>query len=142
MTCLSGRRRLGAGSLTAELVVIAPVIAFLGLVSLGFGRYEIARQQAIDAARAGAEAASIALTTDEARTSAEAAARPALAGHSSTCPEPDIETSTPALTPGSVVRVTVTCNVPLAELAVPGLPGAVAVSVTESAPIDGYRSVQ
>jgi len=43
----------GEGSLTVELVVLTPVIILFVLVALALGRFELAHEQVVDAARAG-----------------------------------------------------------------------------------------
>ena len=55
----SCRLRDDGGSLTVELVVLTPVLLIIALATLVFGRVSEARQQVVEAARAGAEAAAV-----------------------------------------------------------------------------------
>jgi Flp pilus assembly protein TadG len=137
----TGSRR-DAGSMAVELVVIAPVLALFAMLGLGLGRYELVREGVVDAARAGAQLASSAGNAGDAAASASTGAVATLAGQAVACPNPSVVTDTSAFVPGGVVRVTVTCQVPMADLGIPGFPGAMTIDVTESAPIDPYRSVQ
>jgi Flp pilus assembly protein TadG len=131
-----------SGSLTVELVVTAPVVALFALLGLALGRYELAREQMIDAARAGAQAASVSENAGDAVAAATSAATPVMAEHADACPSPAIATDTGAFRAGGSVRVTISCRVPVSDLGIPGLPGAMFVDVTETAPIDTYRVVQ
>ena len=135
MTTARGDER---GSLTVELVVLTPVLLIMALAMLAFGRVAEARQQVVGAARAGAEAASVA--PDVAR--AEAAAATGGDGSlSRSCVEPVVITDVGQFHPGGFVTVTVVCRVPLADVAIPGMPGSTVVTASSTAPIDPYRSV-
>ncbi len=127
--------------MTIEAVVLAPVLVLFALAALALGRFEMAREQVVAAARAGAEAASVMPDAASASTAAAAAATPALFGRSHTCSRLQVATGTSDFVPGGVVRVTVSCRVVLADLLVPGLPGGTTVIATERAPIDPYRVV-
>jgi len=130
------------GSFTVELVLLAPVLVVFALVAMGLGRYELAREQVIAAARAAAEAASVAPSAVQAQTSASLAVTQDIEGRNRTCTDTAIETDTTDFVPGGIVRVTITCEVNFADLMVPGLPGSATFSVVQVAPIDPYRSVQ
>jgi Flp pilus assembly protein TadG len=129
------------GSMTVELVVLAPVVVLFALMAVGLGRVEQARQELADAAHAGAEAASLVPVAGQASDAAAAAASPAVAGQAHVCAVPQITTDTSAFAPGGIVRVTVTCNVELSGLLLPGLPGTISLESTQSAPVDPYRSM-
>jgi len=129
------------GSLTVELVVLTPVLLLVVLVMATFGRVAEARQQVVEAARAGAEVASVQPDASDAQIEAELDASVGAAGHIRTCGGRTVTTDVSHFQPGGYVRVTVACRVPLADLAVPGMPGSTTVQATSTAPIDPYRSV-
>ena len=127
--------------MTVELAVLAPVLFLFVLVAVGLGRFEGARQEVADAAHAGADAASVVRGAAQAAGAAAQASSAALRDQAHMCVRPSVVTDTSSFVPGGSVRVTVDCHVDLADLLVPGLPGSVAVSATETAPIDPYRVV-
>jgi Flp pilus assembly protein TadG len=134
-------RRDERGSLTVELVVLTPVLLIMALAMLAFGRVAEARQQVVEAARAGAEAASIAPDVASAEAASEDAATGGDGSLSRTCTEPMVTTDASQFHPGGYVTVTVLCRVPLADVAIPGMPGSTLVTASSTAPIDPYRSV-
>lgn len=138
----SGSRERQRGSLSAEIVVLAPVVFLFVLAAVGLGRYESARQEVVDAARAGVQAASVVASPSAAPQAASDVVTPTLRDQSHMCADPTTLTDVSAFSAGGVVRVTVTCTVSMSDLLVPGLPGSVTVHVTESAPIDPFRVVQ
>ena len=73
------------GSLTVELVVLTPVIVLFVLLALGFGRFELAREQVVAAARAAAEAASVVPSAGDAQSAALTAATPIVANQAHSC---------------------------------------------------------
>lgn len=130
------------GSMTVELVVLVPVLVLFTLVAVGLGRYEGARQEVVDAAHAGAEAASLVPSAGQAGSVAQATALSELRGQPHMCPDPVVTTDVSAFVAGGSVRVSISCRVNLADLLVPGFPGGATVVATQSAPIDPYRVVQ
>ncbi|HZU79434.1 MAG TPA: TadE/TadG family type IV pilus assembly protein [Acidimicrobiales bacterium] len=134
-------RRDAQGGLTVELVLLAPVLILFALMALGLGRYELARQELADAARAGAEAASVVPSADQAAGAASSAVLAPLNGQSHMCAHPAVTTDSSGFAAGGDVRVTVSCRVDLSDLLVPGLPGGVDVSATQVAPVDPFREV-
>jgi Flp pilus assembly protein TadG len=130
------------GSLTVELVVLTPVVMLFVLLAMSLGRYELAREQVVGAARAAAEAASVAPSAGDAQAAALAAATPVVANQVHSCTQLNVTAETGDFAPGGSVRVVVTCQIDVADLLVPGVPGHTAVSAEVSAPIDPYRSVQ
>ena len=136
------RRRGDAGSLTVELVVLTPVLFIVALASLVLGRVSEARQQVVEASRAGAEAAAVVSIDGTAPQAAAAEAVVNLIGRTHTCAHVDIaEYSSHFVAGGSVaVTVTVACQVLLSDLAFPGIPGSTVVRSSASAPLDPYRS--
>jgi Flp pilus assembly protein TadG len=141
-THCSRRFRGQWGSMTVELVLLTPVLMLFILLAIGAGRYELAREQVVGAARSGAEAASVVPGPYEAQPAAESAVASDLAGVDNTCGSVQALTDTTEFRPGGSVRVTVRCRIDFGSLLVPGLPGSTTVTVTRSAPIDPYRSVQ
>jgi hypothetical protein len=131
-----------AGSLTIELIVLTPVILMFGMLALGLGRYELAREEIVGAARAAAEAASVEPSAAGAQSEALATATPALANQARTCTNVRVVTAINDFAPGGSVQVTVSCQVGFDDLFVPGLPGQATVQAVVSAPIDPFRSVQ
>jgi len=139
---MSPRARLDEkGSLTVELVVLTPVLLLVVLVVVAFGRVAEARQQVVEAARAGAEVASVQPDGAAAEQEAELEATVGTSDHALTCAAETVTTDISHFRPRGHVTVTVTCRVPLADLSVTGLPGSTTVQATSTAPIDPYRSV-
>jgi Flp pilus assembly protein TadG len=129
------------GSLTVELIALTPVLFVVGLTMLVFGRVSSARQQVVEAARAGAEAAAVSSNQSGAAWGAAVDASVGITHRTHTCPHPQIATDVSHFYPGGYVTVTVTCQVELSDIAVPGIPGSTTVQASSTAPIDPYRSV-
>jgi len=140
------QRRYGTsgenGSLTVELVVLTPVVVMFVLVTVAFGRFELAREQVVGAARAGAEAAAVVPSAADAQSAAFAAAAPVVANQAHTCTQLNVVTDTEHFVPGGYVGVAVSCQIDFSDLLIPGFPGHVVVHADVNAPIDPYRSVQ
>jgi Flp pilus assembly protein TadG len=126
------------GSASTELVVLTPLLVLMLLVVVAFGRIVSARLRVDDAAHQAARAASLARSAGEAQRQAHAAARAALASSGASCAHFTVTADTGAMTPGSVVRVTVACT---ADLGVSGLPAHVTVTRTAVSVTDMYRGV-
>ena len=129
------------GSLSVELVVLTPVLIFFVLVVLSMGRYELAREQVLGAARAAAQSAALSPSASQAQAAALGAAAPIVRNDLRSCTALQVVTDTSDFVPGGSVRVTVSCRVDYADLLVPGVPGGHAVQAEVTAPIDPYRSV-
>ncbi len=129
------------GSLTVELVVLTPVVLVVALAVVTFGRVAEARQQVIEAARAGAEAAAVEPGGASAGSAARSEATVGTTGHARTCSDRQVLTDSSHFYPGGFVTVTVVCQVPLADVALPGMPGTTSVRASSTAPIDPYRAV-
>jgi Flp pilus assembly protein TadG len=130
------------GSLVVELVVLTPIVFLFALTALIFGRVSEARQQVVEAARAGAEAAAVLPSAAQAQWGAAANAVIGIFDRTHTCAHAQVTTDTSHFAPGGYVRVTVVCQVTLSDISVPGLPGTTTERATATAPIDPYRSVQ
>jgi hypothetical protein len=129
------------GSLTVELVALTPAVFLFALMLLMFGRVADAHQQVAEAARSGAQTASVQPDAAQAIQGATSAATTGLLGQAHLCVGEQVVTDTSRFDPGGLVRVTVECQVRLSDLAVPGVPGTTTVRATSTAPIDPYRSV-
>lgn len=129
------------GSLTVELVVLTPVVVMFALATLAFGRFSQARQQVVEAAQAGAQAAAIGSDATDAQQAAKTAASTGILASDHSCAHPQISTNVDHFAPGGYVVVQVICHVELSDLLVPGLPGETTVQASSTAPIDPYRSV-
>jgi hypothetical protein len=129
------------GSMTVELIVLAPVIGLFLLVSLALGRYSLAREQVVGGARAAADAVAAAGSRAQAQQSAVAAAMPVLQTHHS-CAAPIVTVDSASFAPGALVRVSVSCRVAFSDLGLPGFPGSTTVDAVQTAAIDPYRSIQ
>jgi Flp pilus assembly protein TadG len=135
-------RPADGGSLTVELVVLAPVVVMFALLALALGRFELAREQVVGAARAAAEAASVVPSAVDAQSAALTAATPAVANQLHSCTHMNVVTETENFYPGGSVEVIVSCQIDFSDLLVPGLPGHIEVRAVMKAPIDSFRSVQ
>jgi Flp pilus assembly protein TadG len=129
------------GSLMVEMVVMTPVVFILALTILVFGRVSEARQQVVEASRAGAQAAAVLPSAANAQWGAAANAVVGVFGQAHTCAHAQIHTDVSHFYPGGYVTVTVVCQVDLSDLSVPGIPGSTSVRASATAPIDPYRSV-
>ena len=129
------------GSLTVELVVLTPVLVVVALAILVFGRMSEARQQVVEASRAGAEAAAVLPTVGTAQWVGAINAVVNLIGRTHTCAHVTITTDTSHFVAGGTVTVHVACQVLLSDIGFPGVPGSTVVRSSATAPLDPYRSV-
>lgn len=135
------RLRLHSERGAAETVEAAIWITVLvAVVLLGVGASQILRaDSSVDgAASAGARAAALARTSDEAQQAGQDAVTGSLG---SRCQQMTVNVDASELTsnvPGAAVRVTVQCSMSM-SVAVPGLPGHLTVTRTELFPVDSYR---
>lgn len=135
------RQRDDRASLVVELVVLTPVLLIVLLATLVFGRVTEARQQVVEAARAGAEAAAVLPTAGTAQWVGPINAVIDLLGRSHTCAHPVITMDTSHFVPGGYVTAHVSCVVLLSDLGFPGLPGSTTVTASSTAPLDPFRAV-
>jgi Flp pilus assembly protein TadG len=132
--------RAERGSVTAEAVLIAPVLVMLLVfVAVVVHRGVDARLRLDDAAHQAARAASLQRTPAAANTAAQATATSALAHAGLVCRNGAVTTSTSA-SPGSTVVVSVNCTVDFGQALILGVPGSRTLSATASEVIDTYRS--
>jgi hypothetical protein len=111
------------------------------MASLVFGRVTEARQQVVEASRAGAEAAAVLPTVGTAQWVGAMNAVIDLIDRTHTCSQVFITTDTSDFVAGGSVTVHVACRVLLSDLSVPGLPGSTIVQASATAPLDPFRSV-
>jgi len=147
MTTLSRalqRRASGdRGSLTLEMVVLAPGLLLLLSFAVFVGRVTTTGQAVEQAAAAAARTASIARTAGTAQSTATEAARTTLTQQNITCTSTtvSVDTSGFARPVGTAATVTasVTCVLDLSSLG-PGIPGTRTLTGTAVSPLDTYRS--
>lgn len=133
--------RADRGSVTLELVVLAPALVLTLLLAIAAGRIAQAHQAVEAAARDAARQASIARDPTTARTAALTSAQASLAREGLHCrPDVIVNTSGFAQPIGQPATVTahVTCTVQLADIAAAGVP-ATTVTATFASPLDPYR---
>jgi Flp pilus assembly protein TadG len=142
MTALLGRLgRNDQGSVTAELVLLTPLLILILLFVVALGRLAGARLNVDGAAAQAARAASIARDPTTAAAVAQQTATAALGSDHVTCAQLTVNTDTTQFAPGGSVAVTVTCTVGLSDLTGLRLPASESVSARASSVIDTYRSV-
>ncbi len=118
---------------------MTPVLVLFWFLAATFSAVTTAHQRVEEAARAGAQAASVAPDRAGAAAAASAMAQSGLDGDRS-CARVSVHTATADFGPGGSVTVTVTCGVDFGGMAAPGLPAAVAVSASATSPVDRYRA--
>jgi Flp pilus assembly protein TadG len=132
--------RAERGSVTAEAVLVAPVLVMLLVfVAVVVHRGVDARLRLDDAAHQAARAASLQRTPAAAAAAAEATATSALAHAGLICRDAAVSTTTSSR-PGSTVVVSVRCIVDFGQAFVLGVPGSRTLSATAAEVIDTYRS--
>ena len=129
------------GSATAELVVLAPVLAAILLFLVGLGRLAWSESQVNDAVRAAAQAGVVASTPAGAVSAARAAALDSLSADHISCVSPDVSVDVSRFVPGGQLRVELTCAVSLSDVALPGVPGSRTLSASLVAPVETYRGI-
>lgn len=129
------------GSISVQLLVLAPVVIALLCLVVGLGRIADADGQVTGAARDAARAASLTRTPTDARVAARQAAAGDVHGAGIDCRPLRVTTDTVGFTPGGIVRVTVSCTAGLGGLALAGLPGAKTLSATAAAPLSTFSRV-
>jgi Flp pilus assembly protein TadG len=133
-------RRDESGSVTAELVLLTPLLILLLLFVVALGRLAGARLDVDGAAAQAARAASIARDPATATAMAQQTAAAALGSDDVSCAQLHVSTDTTQFTPGGSVAVTVTCSVSLSDLSGLRLPVSESLSSRFVAVIDQYRN--
>ncbi len=130
-----------AGSASAELVLVTPLLlAVLGAAFFA-GRLVLARQAVDDAARTALQAA---VTMPDGRAASAVAALTALdeIGHDGgLCARLSTVTDTSQFVAGGRLYVRVSCVVPFSNLAFAGVPGSVTLAAVRGGDIEPYREV-
>src|SRR6478609_7685362 len=93
------------GSMTTELVVLAPIMIVLLLLVVGLGRYAHGKQLVEQAAAAAARAASLTSTATQATSRAQRAAAGSLGDAGVSCGGMTTTVDTGSFRPGGVVAV-------------------------------------
>lgn len=132
------------GSVSLELVIIAPALLLILAVAIYAGRVSTAGQTVEQAASAAARTASIARTGPAAQSTATTTARTTLTQQGLGCTSTTITVDTAGfVTPvgaPAAVTVTVTCVLNTGDVAFPGIPGSQTLTGTAVSPLDSYRS--
>jgi TadE-like protein len=118
--------------------VLAPVLVLFVLLTIAFGRVEVAKTQLVASARAGAEAAAV--SSPSQAFAASVAAASAASGSQTLCTRFEVQPDLSDFAPGGEVAVTVSCSIDWSSLGAPGLSGVTRVSATQTAPVDKYRT--
>jgi Flp pilus assembly protein TadG len=139
MIGIGQRRACDDGLYTVELVLWTPALVLLAMLAVTAGRIVSANNQAVEASRDAARAASLSFTMPQARAAANTAARDALGRADITCTSLRV-TITGSVRPGGVVTAQVWCTADLHDIALPGVPGAKTLTGSSSAPIEITRS--
>ncbi|WP_276779428.1 TadE family protein [Actinomyces gerencseriae] len=132
---LGAPRRREDGSMSVEMVVLAPILLMVVLVAVAGGRYVSAEGMTQAAARDAARAASI----ERSAPAAQAAANETLASAQTASGDCSASTSTADFARGGSVTARVTCRVELSDLGLVFLPGATSISAQATAPVDTLR---
>jgi Flp pilus assembly protein TadG len=140
---MTPRWRAQDGSLTLELVILAPAILFILALVIAGGRVVIADQAVTQAASQAARDASLQPTPTAATATARSRADSVLDGQGLGCSPQAVTVNAAALAapagqPGNV-SVTVRCTVKWSDLGVPG-PGTRTLSATGTAPVDTWTA--
>ena len=135
--------RVDRGSVTVEMVLIAPALLALLMLTVLAGRIVLAGGTVEQVAAGGARAASLARSPAEATTTATGAVRRSIAEQNLQCQHVSVSVDTagfrsPLGQPASVA-VTVSCQVRLSDLALPGAPGSRTLTDRAVSPLDPYR---
>lgn len=138
---MTGTHRTESGSVTLELVVLAPALILTLLLAIAAGRIAQAHQAVEAAARDAARQASIARDPATARTAALTSARTSLAREGLHC-RPHVTVSTDGFArpigQPAIVTAHVSCTVELADVAAIGVPTTTVTAIFAS-PLDPYR---
>jgi Flp pilus assembly protein TadG len=135
------RQTRDRGSVTVEMVLLAPVFFAFFCFVIGLGRLDEAHGQLVGAAGDAARAASDARSATEAAAAATSAAHLDLSTAGFSCRHVAVHVDTANFIPGGLVKVTVSCTTGLADVTVSGLPGAKTLTESATAPLDSYRGV-
>lgn len=133
------RARGDDGLYTVELVLWTPALLLLVMLAVAGGRIVSAGNQAVEASRDAARAASLTFSMPQAAAAANAAAHDALGRAGITCTSLQV-TLSGSVQPGGLVTAKVWCTAELSGIAIPGIPGKKTLTGSSSAPIEMTRS--
>ncbi len=125
--------------MTAELVILTPLLLVTVLLMVYLGRVATSRGDTDGAAHAGARAASLARTADQARQLGQNEASAFLGQRGVTCRRLGVTVDTSAFRPGGWVGVDVRCDVDLSDLAGLQVPGSQTLAAHFVSPVDTFR---
>ncbi|WP_136193860.1 TadE/TadG family type IV pilus assembly protein [Actinomyces procaprae] len=135
----SGRRRRGErGTMSVEMVVIAPALLMIVMLVVAAGRWVSAEGMTQAAARDAARAASM----ERSAGMAASAAAASLAAADTANAECSSATDVSDFSRGGTVKVTVSCRVRLADLGLVFLPGTTTVTSSSISPVDTWRGTR
>ncbi len=138
---MSSRLSDDAGGVTAELVIVTPLLILFLLFVVALGRLAGSRIDVNGAANQAARAASIARDPTAAAGAAQMIASAALADQHISCSRLDVRVDTTEFHPGGSVAVTVACTVDLKDVTGLRLPSAKTLTARAVAPVDRYRGL-
>ena len=129
------------GSISVEVVLVAPVfLLLLGLVVMA-GRLGEARIAVVHSAQQAARAASLAGDASGALAEAQDIATRNLEALGRSCSSLRVDVDTSRFAPGGDVSVTVACSVDLADVSFAGIPGTRTLQADAIEVIDRYRGL-
>ena len=136
-------RRPGSetGGVTAELVIVTPLLILFLLFVVALGRLAGSRIDVDGAANQAARAASIARDPIAAGSAAQTTASAALADEHISCAHLDVKVDTTEFHPGGSVAVTVACTVDLKDVTSLRIPSNKTLTARAVAPLDRYRGL-
>ncbi|MDU0349015.1 TadE/TadG family type IV pilus assembly protein [Actinomyces sp. MRS3W] len=135
---LAARRAGERGTMSVEMVVIAPVLLMVVMLVVAAGRWVSAEGMAQAAARDAARAASMERSVGAAARAASASLAAADTANAACTSATDVS----GFSRGGSVEVTVSCEVRLADLGLVFLPGTTTVSSNSVSPVDTWRGTR
>lgn len=128
------------GSLSAELVLVTPVLVMLLLFVVFAGRLGQAAADVRQAAATAAREASLHAAPDAAAAAARLMAEENLTASGVDCAAVDVDVNTSTFVPSGTVGVTVRCRIDLADITFTGIPGTRVLSAEAVEVLDTYRA--
>ncbi|MGW8375399.1 TadE/TadG family type IV pilus assembly protein [Streptomyces sp. ODS28] len=126
------------GSVTVELILLAPLLVLMLWFLVYCGRLSEARLRVEDAAHQAARAASQQRSNAAAASGARTTAAAALRDAGLTCRTLSVTTDG-TIQPGTTVGIHLTCAVGLHDLAALQVPGSMNLTAHFTSPVDAYR---
>lgn len=136
-------RESDRGSLSVELVLLAPAILAIALFLIACGRIGLAQVSVEGAANAAVRDASLSRTAYAAQANATSSANSSISSAGLNCTPLEVAIDSAGLNSSigqvGTVRATITCTLNLSDIALPGLPGTKVITVSATSPVDPYR---